>query len=55
MMDTRSALDVASEYLAGLSERDADRMDAVRSEGFYLDFIHGDAFENHPLSQEDTR
>ncbi len=55
MMDTRSALDVASEYLAGLSERDADRMDAVRSEEFYLDFIHGDAFENHPLSQEDTR
>ena len=54
-MATRSALDVASEYLAGLANRDADGMNALRSEGFHLDFIHGDAFENHPMSQDDTR
>jgi steroid delta-isomerase-like uncharacterized protein len=51
----RSALDVVSEYIAALSARDSETMDSLRSEGFVLDFVHGDAFENTPVSAQQAR
>ena len=46
------ALDVAAEYVAGLADGVSARMDAVRAEGFVLDWVHGDAFERPPISRE---
>ncbi len=54
MMATRSALEVASEYVAALAARDSDRMNSLRSHDFVLEFVHRDAFKN-PLSADDTR
>ena len=53
-MATRSALEVASEYLAALAARDSERMSSLRSHDFVLEFVHRDAFKN-PLSVDDTR
>ena len=54
MMATRSALEVASEYVSALAARDSDRMNSLRAPDFVLDFVHRDAFKN-PLSVDDTR
>ena len=54
-MDKLSALEVVSEYAGALSARDSDRMNALRSPDFVLDFVNGDAFEDRPLSVEQTR
>ncbi len=52
---TPSALDVISEYVAALSRRDGNGMSSFRSPDFVLDFVHGDAFEDGPLSVEETK
>ncbi len=49
-----SALEVTSQYVTALVARDSARMSALRSPGFVLDFVHGDASEASPLSAEDT-
>ena len=54
-MDKLSALEAVSQYAAALSARDSDRMNALRAPDFVLDFVNGDAFEDRPLSVEQTR
>ena len=53
-MSTLSALEVVSEYAEALSVQDSERMNALRSPDFVLDFVNGDAFEDCPLSVEQT-
>ena len=53
-MATRSALEVASDYVEALAARDSDRMNSLRSDDFVLELVHRDAFKN-PLSVDDTR
>ncbi len=50
-----SALEVTSRYVAALSAGDSQAMNALRSADFALDFVYGDAFEDCPLSEEDTK
>jgi steroid delta-isomerase-like uncharacterized protein len=52
---TSSALQVVSEYATAMRARDSARMESLRAEGFQLDFVHGDAAEQDPLSAEETR
>lgn len=52
---TPAALAVVSEYAEALSKRDSGRMNSLRSSNFVLDFVHGDAFEDGPLSIEETK
>ncbi|HEY85213.1 MAG TPA: SnoaL-like domain-containing protein [Chloroflexi bacterium] len=49
------SLQLVSEYVSALSNKDTERMNALRSPDFALDWVHGDAFDNAPLSEEDTR
>ena len=53
-MEKLSALEAVSQYAAALSARDSDRMNALRAPDFVLDFVNGDAFEDRPLSVEQT-
>lgn len=48
-MTLASALEVISEYLSALTVGDVQRMQALRSPDFVLDFVHGDAFEDGPI------
>jgi steroid delta-isomerase-like uncharacterized protein len=52
---TDSALEVTSQYVAALAACDTDKMDALRSPDFELDFVYGDASESGPLSLEETK
>jgi steroid delta-isomerase-like uncharacterized protein len=54
-METRSALQVTSQYVAALAARDSVAMHELRAPGFVLDFVHADASAAEPLSAEDTR
>ena len=54
-IDIPTALDVTAEYVAALAARDSVGMNALRSPDFVLDFVHGDASESSPLSNDDTR
>lgn len=49
-----TSLDVISNYVAALAAGDGQKMHTFRSSDFVLDFVHGDAFEDGPLSAEDT-
>ena len=51
-MANDSALDVVSKYVVAISSRDSDGMNGLRAEEFVLDFVHGDAFENRPMSAQ---
>jgi steroid delta-isomerase-like uncharacterized protein len=53
-MNTRSALDVVSEYTAALMARDEERMKALRTSDFILDWVYADAFEDSPSSAEEA-
>ena len=53
--ETPSALAVVSNYAAALTARDNERMNSLRSSDFVLDFVHGDAFEDGPISVEETK
>ncbi len=50
-----SALDVVSKYVVALTGRDSDGMNGLRADAFVLDFVHGDAFENRPMSAEEAQ
>ena len=52
--NTHSALDLVSQYVAALASGDSERMNALRSQDFVLDFVYSDAFESGPLSEEET-
>lgn len=49
-----AALPVVAEYAAALAAGDNRRMNTLRAPNFILDWVHGDAFEDGPLSAEDT-
>jgi len=54
-MAVSSALQVVSTYVAALAERDTDGMNGLRAQDFVLDFVHGDAFENRPMSAQEAQ
>ena len=47
-----SSLEVISQYASALAARNSAQMHALRSADFVLDFVHGDAFHDTPLSAE---
>jgi steroid delta-isomerase-like uncharacterized protein len=49
-----SSLELINNYVAALFERDTVAMQRLRSPDFILDWVHGDAFKNQPLTQEET-
>ena len=53
-MDPLSAYDVVADYVEALGRRDHEGMDALRAATFVLDFVYADAFEDQPLSDEQT-
>ncbi len=54
-MDTSSALQVVSQYVAAVAAGDSKRMDSLRSPEFVLDFVYQDAFEGDSLSVEEAQ
>ncbi len=54
-MADSSALQVGSAYVAALAEGDTDQMNGLRAQDFVLDFVHGDAFENRPMSAQEAQ
>ncbi len=54
-MAVSSALQVVSRYVAALVARDTNGMNGLRAQDFVLDFVHGDAFENRPMSAQDAK
>ena len=48
--DPPSALQVISEYVAGMAAQDSERMDSLRSSDFVMDAVQGDAFQDDPFS-----
>ena len=54
-MADRTALDVISGYTSAMAESDEASMEALRAEGFVLDFVHNDASADPPLSAEITQ
>jgi steroid delta-isomerase-like uncharacterized protein len=55
MMPDVSSLEVTAQYVAALAAGDTERMNALRSADFELDFVYGDAFASEPLSSEQTK
>ncbi len=49
-----AALNVVTAYVQAMKERDSEQMSRLRAADFVLDWVHGDAFEDGPLSEEDT-
>jgi len=49
------AIEIISEYVSALAVGDTERMNALRSPDFELDFVYGDADESGPLTSEETR
>jgi predicted ester cyclase len=49
------SLQTVAEYVAALAAGDHRRMDGLRAADFVLDFVHGDALEDGPLTAEETR
>lgn len=54
-MNTPTSYDVVADYVEALAQRDNARMDQLRAADFVLDFVYADAFEQQPLSDEQTR
>ena len=48
------SLSIVEKYTAALMARNALSMQAMRTPDFILDWVHTDAFENKPLSPEQT-
>jgi steroid delta-isomerase-like uncharacterized protein len=51
---TLPSLETVERYVAALNERQSAAMVPLRTADFVLDFVHGDAFEDGPLSAEET-
>ena len=49
-----TALELVAAYTAALAAGDAGQMAELRAPDFVLDWVHGDVFENQPLSGEKT-
>jgi predicted ester cyclase len=50
-----SVLATVSKYNMALVDGDADTLHSLRTDDFTLEFVHGDAFEDAPMSLEETR
>jgi steroid delta-isomerase-like uncharacterized protein len=50
-----TSLEVISAYVTAWNEGDNQKMVALRSPGFVMDFVHGDVFRDEPLSEDATR
>jgi steroid delta-isomerase-like uncharacterized protein len=55
MMANLTSLELTSQYVAALAAGDTERMNALRTPDFELDFVYGDASESGPLSSEETK
>ena len=55
MVAIDAALDVVSKYVVALTGRDGDGMNGLRANDFVLDWVHGDAFENRPMSAQEAQ
>ncbi|MCP5097443.1 MAG: ester cyclase [Chloroflexi bacterium] len=53
-VNTPAALTIVAAYVEAMSNRDATVMNTLRAPDFVLDWVHGDAFEDGPLSAADT-
>lgn len=53
-MDVETTLDVVDAYVAALAAKDPAAMSALRADDFVLDWVHGDAFEQQPLTKTET-
>lgn len=49
-----TSVEIASAYASGLADQDSDAMQALRSDDFTLEFVHGDAFQDPPLTGDDA-
>ena len=49
------ALTTVSRYVAALTTGDTAEMDRLRGPAYVLDWVHGDAFEDGPLSADDIQ
>jgi len=54
-MSQLSSLELTSQYVAALAASDTERMNALRTPDFELDFVYGDASASGPLSSEETK
>ena len=54
-MTNSSAFDIVADYVESLARRDHTQMDKLRATDFILDFVYADAFEERPLTDEQTR
>jgi steroid delta-isomerase-like uncharacterized protein len=54
-MSILSSLELTSQYVAALAAGDTERMNALRTPDFELDFVYGDASASGPLSSEETK
>ncbi len=52
--ETDTMLSIVTEYLHAISIVDVERMIALQTEGFILDFVHRDAFAQEPFKQEEA-
>jgi hypothetical protein len=50
MMSTLSSIEITSQYAAALATGDTERMNALRTPDFELDFVYGDASASGPRS-----
>jgi steroid delta-isomerase-like uncharacterized protein len=49
-----AALNVVAAYIVAMSQGDSSAMNTLRATDFVLDWTHGDAFDDGPLSADDT-
>ena len=54
-VNTPTALEIVSDYTAARARGDSERINELYSPDFVLDIVSGDAFEDDPLSVEETR
>jgi len=49
-----ASIHTIEKYVAALTDRDILIMQSLRAPGFVLDWVHADAFENKPLTHDET-
>ncbi len=54
MPQTSPSLELIAQYITAMAAGDSQTMETLRAPDFILDWVHGDAFEDTPLSQAQT-
>lgn len=49
-----SAFEVVSQLVAAMAAQDTETMKALHAEDYVVDWVYGDAFENPPISAEES-